>query len=307
MRPFEFTRDVLGLSMRVLFYDEIYHERVLAALDLVQRFEANYSRFLKGNVLGRLNSSLGHWSMVSEECYHLFSFAQKMERLSLGAFDIGVKSLLEQWGYDADYSLEEKLIVHSVIERTQKIENVEQTFELRPPNEVFLYKPIEFGGFGKGYAIDQVVQVLNGLQSFLIDAGGDLYGRGLDPEGRPWRIAFEHPLDFTQAIGVCEIPFEGLALACSSPNRRRWRDRHHLVNPYNKAPANGMLAVYTQAASALEADAWATALFVMGFESAQKKLLELPLEAMLIAPSGAIFKTANFCGNLFVESMGEIF
>ncbi len=60
-----------------------------------------------------------------------------------------------------------------------------------------------------------------------------------------------------------------------------------------------MLAVYTQAAEALLADAYSTALFVLGFEEARRLLPRLPVQAMLISPKGEIWRSEGFKGSLY--------
>jgi thiamine biosynthesis lipoprotein ApbE len=110
-----------------------------------------------------------------------------------------------------------------------------------------------------------------------------------------------------------EIDEGGMGLACTSPSKRKWvteasGSKHHLVDPRTKQPADKMMAVYTQvsdprcgAKNCSLADAYSTVLFVMGYDVARKKLIELPVEAMLIDVSGAIYRTDGFKGELFTQ------
>jgi thiamine biosynthesis lipoprotein len=269
-------------------------ERARAAVALAfaeaDRIEQTYSRFLEGNELSRLNARVGQWTAVSEEFYKLIEFGERVKQKTGGAFDLTVKTILEGWGYDANYSLKESVPGH-----TGRIDLLEGKVRLRAA--------MELGGLGKGYAIDRMDSFLQDFENVCINAGGDLRVRGDDSElRRGWRIVFEHPTDITKGIGFVDA--SDLALACSSPSRRSWRDKHHLVDARNGQPASDMLAVYTQSSAALLADAYSTALFVMGYEKA-KALLGADgslcglVEAMLIGPDGKIFLSAGFQGELF--------
>lgn len=263
------------------------------------RIEQAYSRFLEKNELSDLNSHVGEWAQVSEELYKLIEFGERVKEKTGGAFDLTVKTILEGWGYDKAYSLKEGSPGH-----TGRIELWD--------GKVRLSAPVELGGLGKGYAIDRMDSFLQDFANVCINAGGDLKVRGQDPDSlrRGWRIVFEHPMDITKGIGLVDT--SDLALACSSPSRRSWRDRHHLVDACSGEPATGMMAVYTQSSSALLADAYSTALFALGYEKARELLTGtgglrplLPVEAMLIGPQGQIYLSAGFQGTLFQEGNEE--
>ena len=283
----EIVKEQLGtpIVLTIIAEDEVAaREAAAEAFSECARIENAYSRFVDGNELAILNAHVGEWAEVSEELLQLIAFAKRAGEKTKGAFDVSVKSILEGWGYDSAYSLKE-----SLPGRTGTIELTE--------GRVRIGAPIELGGLGKGYALDRMLSFLNGFPNVHLNAGGDLIVRGVNENAEPWRIVFEHPEDAARGIGTVDTT--GLALASSSPSRRKWRNRHHLVDPRTGEPAAGMLAVYTQSSSALLADVYSTALFVLGYEEAQKLLPTLPVEAMLVSPEGRIFRSPNFQGVLF--------
>lgn len=291
----EEAKELLGT--RVQIFMAVYDEgRARSAMERAfaecERIENKYSRFIEGNALAKLNARVGEWVRVDEEFYELIAFGARAGKRTVGAFDLSVKTVLEGWGYDADYSLKE----HGAGELGEVL--LGEDGELGK-GYVKLTAPIELGGLGKGYALDRMMAYLEGFANVCLDGGGDILARGLNAEGRPWRAALEHPLDLSKGIGYVDIPEAGLALGSSSPSRRKWRDRHHLVDPDALAPASQMLSVYTQAPAALLADTYSTALFVMGFEEAQKRLPELPVEALLVGPEQQVFKSEGFLGEVF--------
>ncbi len=261
-------------------------EAIERAFAECSRIEQAFSRFLEGNQLHALNSQVGLWTEVSEELYKLIEFGERVKLRTGGAFDLSVKSILEGWGYDKSYSLEEGAAGH-----TGSLEMAD--------GRVKLSAPIELGGLGKGYAIDRMDSFLQDFSNVCINAGGDMRVRGVDWEGKAWRIVFEHPTDISQGIGYVDT--SNLALACSSPSRRAWRNRHHLVDARSGEPAADMLAVYTQSESALLADTYSTALFVLGFEKAKELLLNSPVEALLVGKDGTAYRSAGFKGELFTN------
>lgn len=283
----EVQRKHLGtpIVVTVVAHDEA---RALAAIERsfteCERIEKAYSRFSEGNELSALNAQVGEWADVSDELYKLIEFGERVKERTGGAFDLTVKSILEGWGYDAVYSLREGVPGH-----TGQVELAD--------GRVKLGAPLELGGLGKGYAIDRMDSLLQDFANVCINAGGDLRVRGVDEEGKTWRIVFEHPTDITKGIGFVDT--SDLALACSSPSRRSWRNRHHLVDPLSGEAANEMLAVYTQSGSALLADAYSTALFVLGYEKAKALLPDLPVEAMLVGKDGVAYRSAGFEGEVF--------
>lgn len=292
MDPVKVTRQLLGSIFEVTLILPSMQERSRAhpileqAFGQAKAFEERYSRFHEGNILAALNARVGEWVEVSEELYALLKFGVRLSEETGGAFNLTVKSILEGWGYDAHYSLNEGLPGQTGVIELQD-----------SPCRVYATAPLELGGLGKGYILDRIVESLKGFSNFCVNAGGDLWAQGVNERGEPWKALFEHPTDPTQAIGWVEV--DGFALACSSPSRRRWRNRHHLVDARVKAPANAMLAVYTQTKTGFLADAYSTALFVMGFEAARSAVERFPVQAMLVSPRGEIYRTPCFRGELF--------
>lgn len=286
MQKIEETQTHLGtpIHIQVVAYDKDKAQRAIErAFAEAARIERHYSRFIKGNRLAEINSRIGEWTEVEDELFELISFGVRTNERTNGAFDLTVKSILDGWGYDENYSLTE-----SEPGGTGLIELDE--------GRVRIMAEIDLGGLGKGYAIDRMVNQLADFQNVMVNAGGDIFARGKDVDG-PWKVALEHPTDTEKAVGIVEL--DGLALGASSPLRRNWRDRHHLVEPKTAQPAGQMLAVFTQAPAALIADTYSTALFAMGFEDAQKAIHNLPIEAFLIGPDGRGWMSEGFEGTLF--------
>lgn len=315
MKLVEKDCEVLGTKVwiRVVAWENEVEgaERVVEdAFAWARAFEQKYSRFVEGNFLANLNERVGEWVEVDEELYGLLKFAGELKKQTRGAFDISVKGILENWGYDKNYSFVEKE-GSGVLAEIELAADFQRHGALASKIEggkkmVKISGQIELGGLGKGYAVDKMAEKLRAFSGFFINAGGDIFTKGSNENGDKWKVYFEHPCDPEQVIGF--VNAENLALACTSPSKRKWGNKHHLVDPKTKQPANKMAAIYTQAGSCLMADAWATALFVLGYEEAremiEKQVKSMPrpsvgLEAMIVDVSGEIFRTEGFQGELF--------
>lgn len=248
------------------------------ALELVVNFEQRCSRFIPGNELDQVNSCLGKWQQVSTQILELIIAAKRIQDQTNGAFDLTVCSYLEKWGYDRDYSLKPNERVEAGLGSV----NIDG-------DKILITAPIDLGGIGKGFAIDLTANFLRQhTSSFFVNFGGDIWA-----EGNQWQAPLAHPLNQKLAIGKCII--NQFALACSSANRRNWRNFHHIVDPQTSEPAqHDLVAVFVQAQSAAIADAYATAIFSSGVFKQ-----EYPVSALLIKQDGSYWQSPNFKAELF--------
>jgi len=258
----------------------------------LQRIEKTYSRFLADSQLSKLNSRLGEWQDASPELLYLLQQADEFHKKTDGHFDICLKELLEGMGYgpkDAERKNKQP-ITHPASE---------QRFFVDSKNsKVLLNRQIEFGGFGKGFALDQVAALLDkaNVSHYCINAGGDIFARQGKGE-EAWQILLEHPEDPSKAIGSVKI--DGVALAASAANRRKWGDKHHLINAKTGKPSQGVKAIFLVAATGIEADAYATAIFTAGFESGIPLASKLPVQMLLVSSENKMYKTPDFAAEFF--------
>jgi len=256
----------------------------------IDRIEKAYSRFIDSSTLMKLNRNLGKWQKAPKEYLQIVQHALDFRKKTEGYFDITLKSTLEKMGYDKDYSFKPK--EDALNEREEEIP--EPIMINIKKGEILLRKEIEFGGIGKGYALDCVAKLLesHGVDCYYVNAGGDIYAK--KGSGEPWTILLEHPDDFTKTIGKIDIDQRGIA--CSSPNRRRWANGkyHHLINAKTKQPENSVKAIFVLAKTGMEADVYATSLFTSGFENALRLWKTLPVEVLIISANNKMFKSPGF-------------
>lgn len=266
-----------------------------------------FSRFDKNSELSHLNnSSNGKPVKVSDELYKLIEFALKICKETNGAFDPTIIDLLEMYGYTAtpDFSRLYEADFFKEITEYVKTRPSPMDIKLFPSiHEIQLLKNqrIDLGSIGKGYAIDLAYSVLDSkLDSFIINAGGDIRAKGLKENDKPWVVSLaQEPLPNSDAqqfdydrTEYGKIELKNQALAASGRSERKTGVFHHLIDPRTGLPVNHSHQTFVVANTAMEADAWATALFIGG-----KNLLKLLSSNNLIYYSLLIDEDGNSYSN----------
>ena len=147
---------------------------------------------------------------------------------------------------------------------------------------------INLGSIGKGYALDRIAELFEskGIENFLLHGGNSsVLGRGTCADG--WWIGLRHPLVPERRIG--EILLRDRALGTSGSGTQFFthegRRYGHILDPRTGRPADGMLSVTVAAASGAEADALATAFYVLGVDAALEYCRQHPgIAAILMSP-----------------------
>lgn len=292
--------DGIGTHWWFRFFDipnEQTFEEVRGAIGAcIVEFEENYSRFKVTSYVSRLNDTQ-KLENFPEELYEMLRYALEVEELTEGYFNIGVGKFLEAAGYDQNYSFtsrNEPVLIHK------------QKFGEFTPELLTLQDGVrlDLGGIGKGWLVDKVAQVIRsfGIDSFWINAGGDIYAT--NKSGEPFEFILENPFKMDEMIGKIKIMNQ--ALACSAPNRRRWKDRangesrHHLINARAGVQVETFASVFTHGATCLAADTASTALFVSPHEHAEKVAGHFSINYLFVMQDGSYTKSANYQGILNV-------
>lgn len=270
-------------------------------LDLERRFaafEARFSRFRPESELSLLNGRAGDEVDISDEMHDLLRSALELHRRTDGVFDPAVLPALERAGYDR--SFEQVTDGDDVIEAARaaphfgEVEMSPDGRQVRLPRDMRL----DLGGIGKGYCVDTAAAALEGVRSFLIDAGGDILARGAGPDGDGWVVGVADPLGGDD-LGVVRL--RNVALATSTTARRRWRrgaaTMHHLIDPASGAPSvSGLLSVSVIARTATEADVFAKTALILGESGAPAFLARAGAKALLVRDDGSFVVTPAWPG-----------
>lgn len=255
-------------------------------LDTVSAYDKAWSRFRPDSLVATLSRGPGHITLP-DHAPDLQKIYAALYRLSGGRMTPLIGSSLERLGYDANYALASQ-------GSPEAPPPWEGTLEWTG-TELMVTKAavLDIGAAGKGQLVDLLGDVLRaaGHTDFLVDGSGDMLHSGTHPVV----VALEHPYNPKQAIGTVELA--NSALCASASNRRAWGDGlHHVLDGATGQPIETTVATWTMAASALEADALATALFMMDPGPLED---EFEFSWLKVSSAGAATYSAAFEGRLF--------
>ena len=226
------------------------------AFSIISDFEGKYSRFISDNNLYKLNNNLRKWNSISDEMFYILTIWKDLEELSNNAFSLSVKNVLDSWWYNQNYELDNEFPVKTTWEFLLS----------KNKSQVFLNSPIEIWAIWKWFVIDKILKIFKQYKNIFINAGWDIYARWTNNDWNKYKAFLEHPTDKDKIIG--EIILDDGFLAWSSANKRKWRNKHHLVNMNTIKPANHMLASFVQGDSWILSDGYSTMLYSMWYENA---------------------------------------
>lgn len=245
--------------------------------DLLQhalgRVVAQMSTWEHDSDLRRFNrAAAGTWQPLPHEFLRVMRCALQVADDSDGAFDPACGALVQAWGFGAG-SDTPAVPTDARLARAQASPRWSQLALRDAP--AALFQPggvqLDLSAIAKGYAVDLLLETLagRGLNDALIEVGGELAGRGRKPDGTPWRVLVETGADEDSTLPARILALDGLAVATSGDRWHRFEHdgtRYtHTLDPRDGQPVTQAAAAVTvAAASAMQADAWATALTVMG-------------------------------------------
>jgi thiamine biosynthesis lipoprotein len=145
-------------------------------------------------------------------------------------------------------------------------------------------------GLVKGWAIDEAGAALRdvGCRNFAINGGGDVLVRGEAAPGRPWGVGIVDPHNRTRMLET--VTGHGLAIATSGTAERGL----HIADPFTGRPADGLASATVIGPSMTEADAYATAAFVLGRHALTWIAGVAGYEALLITHEGSLLASAGW-------------
>lgn len=225
--------------------------------------------------LGRFNSSpAGSWHRLSPEFFTVLSRALEIARLTDGALDPTLGEIVDLHGHGPSRACDlTRLPEARQLAGWRRLELDASSGSAFQPGGLRLDLSSIAKGFAVDFAADRLLEL--GVRHFLLEIGGELRGHGCKPDGEPWWAAIERASpDFPETIA---------ALCSHSLATSGTRFRDHLIDPQTALPAaGGLVSVSVLAPLCMDADAWATALFILGSDNGMEMADRHGLAAMFV-------------------------
>jgi thiamine biosynthesis lipoprotein len=261
----------------------------LAAINL------EMSTYLPDSEISRFNRYTDDdWFAVSAETAMVVAAGLEVSRDTQGAFDVTVGPLVNLWGFGPEGRVGEMPTDEAIAECQARVGHARLEVRQMPPalrkRRADVY--VDLSAIAKGFAVDEVAKLLDrhAVRSYLVEIGGEVRTRGRKPDGGGWRIGIERPVAGVRQLD-CVVELDDCALATSGDYRnffeRDGRRYSHEIDPRTGRPVDhDLISVSVLADDCLTADAWATALLVLGPDAALTTARQLGLEVLCMVRSG---------------------
>ena len=259
------------------------------------RLNALMSTYDPHSELSRFNGApAGVAQPVSPELVDVAAAAFVVSERTRGAFDATVAPLVALWGFGADAA--QGVPRDSEVAQALRKVGYRRVAHSHVPPTLEKLKPatLDLSGIAKGFAVDRLAGLLDdaGCRAYLIEFGGEIRARENAPGGGPWRVGVESPSG-PDYVGTLLLGTKALA---TSGDYRQYREMDgrrvsHVIDPRTGYPVRHQLASVTVVAdTAMMADAYATAMLVMGEAEARRFAREMHLAALFIVRADGGFE-----------------
>lgn len=294
----------MGTTWTVRYINANHHSKdsvralIQSELDLVVAQMSTWQTDSNLSLFNRAEANT--WHAIPAAFFQVLDCALKVATDTDGAFDPTVGPLVNLWGFGPEGQRstppdnEEVKAVHANC-GWQKLKLDSQGRRVMQPGNVY----VDFSGIAKGYSVDRIASVLEvaGIKNYLIEVGGELYGKGIKPDGQPWWVALETSPE-ASTLNQSVIALHGLAIATSGDYRRCFdyegKRYAHTIDPKTGFPIeralNALVSVSVLHTECMMADALATAFTVMGLQAALTYADTYGIAVLLVEQSADGFK-----------------
>lgn len=293
----ELRGEALGttFSIQLVMPEAGFDRRALRddILESLEDVDRHFSTWRDDSGISRFNASRDTgWQDAAADVCRAVARALAISAATGGAFDITVAPLVEAWGFGARPAArkpdQERL---RSLQQIVGYGNVETDCRRPALRKRAPEVAIDLSGFAKGLAADVLTQIIEarGFTRYLVEIGGEIRAHGHNSRNRPWTIAIENPLDpHGEPVALVPVTDGGLATSGDYRNTVEYAGERygHVLDPRSGLPvANDLVSVTVLADSAADADAYATALLVLGRQDGLQFARQAGLAALLQARS----------------------
>ena len=304
--PFIFTRKPAGImgtdcSLTVVMEGSARDSgknALNAAEQALRKLEALMSTKLEASEISRFNQApAGREISLSPETASVLHLARGYAETTSGAFDVTCLPLIQLWRQSAE---EGRLPASSAIQKARSQSDWSQIqLDGNRTSKLSDTAGVDLGGIAKGYAIDLAVEAMRqaGASGGMVDVGGDIHCFGISPSDGGWSVGI---LDPYKRKVFARLRLKTGAVATSGNYYRFFeingKRYSHILDPRNGRPSDAAPSVTVAAPTAAAADAWATALSVLGLEGLASIPAGQGIEALVITGEPEDWSTNHTAG-----------
>lgn len=251
----------------------------------LKKVDDDFSMFNSQSIVARLNN--GEQPELSNDFIDVFKLARQVSEDTNGAFDITVAPLVNAWGFG---------FKHEQMPSKEQVDSLRELISYRyvtlKDKTITMQKPgmmLDFSAIAKGYGVDVVARLLerHDIKNYMVEIGGEITTRGINPERVPWRIGVNKPSEDAlnenhELQTILNVTDKSMA---TSGNYRNFyvkggKKYAHTIDPKTGYPVqHSLLSATVLTDRCAKADAYATSFMVLGMDGA-KKILERHKELM---------------------------
>lgn len=240
----------------------------------LERIDALLSNYRSDSTLERFNATRSVEPVeLPSELVSLLELAKSVHAASDGCFDPTVRPLVRAWGFDGGAPAVPRPDVVAAARASVGLDKLELLDSSHARKSVPDLE-IDMSSIGQGFTAGQLAKLVERLGStaYLAEIGGEIVARGLKPDGSPWRVGLENPLDEAVAGPALRMPADTPTAVVTSGSYRHYLDAGgrrfgHIIDPRTGSPVeHSLVSVTVVGPEAAVAAAWGTALLCLGAE-----------------------------------------
>lgn len=305
----EVKRETVLMGSHFVFMVDAPEKQALAAIravsDRIKDLEQTISSWVPGSDVARLNESAGiRPVLINDDTMEILKLSKVIHKETGGSFDITIGPVWDLWPFAKN--LHKNIPTEEEIEEKKELVDASAIVLDEEKSTAYLPKSgmrVNLGAIGKGYAAEMGIRLLRerGIQRAAISAGGDIYLLGKKSSGL-WVVDIEHPR--WEGRTLEQFSAENISIATSGDAKqfvvRNGKRYGHILNPITGRPVNRCQSVTIVTASSALADAYATAVFVMGPEKGIQWVNDKAgVEALIVNSDGIKIRSTGW--NDFVK------
>lgn len=280
MQEYTYQIPLMGTKLDVIFIND---KEPIGLFDSLATFgqsiENQFSRFLPDSELSQINNNLT--DQISEQFAEILNLALELNHQTGGLFNPLLSP--KQLGYNRDFNTKGETF-KSLSQKTNTDINdlILNNKGIQKKDDQYL----DFGGFLKGWTAQKMSQQCAQLHGAIINLGGDIVVKGQDLKTDRFHMNIHNPLETEKPI---QVSLRNEALATSGTYKRKWEDKHHILDPETQDSSHSdLVSASIITTDGAVADALATVSIVLGKDKATRFLDQQKVRYLLIDQDGQI-------------------